>query len=430
MKKTYIGDMLKFIDASVTPFHAVNNIAEALELSGYSELSEKDRWKLWPGMKFYTKRNNSSIIAFSLPNGDFKGFKIFAAHSDSPCFKLKENPEMPEETGLIRLNTERYGGMIVSTWLDRPLSLAGRIVYDSKDGLKEKLFNIDKDLLIIPNVAVHMNSEINKGYEYKLQSDLLPLFATGGSQKTVKKLISKETGIAEEDILGSDVYLYTRQKGTLLGAQKEFAVSPRLDDLSSAYAGLQGFLSTDTGKENYTDDGYVKVFAVFDNEEVGSLTKQGADSSFLQDTLQRVAESLSLSQNTYLGMLADSFLISADNAHAAHPAMLSKADPVNRPKLNGGVVLKFNSEQHYATDGYSAAYLRKLAKKTGVVLQDYSNNSNVRGGSTLGNISTAHVSVATADIGLPQLSMHSAVETMGSNDINDMINLAATFFGA
>lgn len=430
MKKTYIGDMLKFIDASVTPFHAVKNIAEALELSGYSELSEKDRWKLWPGMKFYTKRNNSSIIAFSLPNGDFKGFKIFAAHSDSPCFKLKENPEMPEETGLIRLNTERYGGMIVSTWLDRPLSLAGRIVYDSKDGLKEKLFNIDKDLLIIPNVAVHMNSEINKGYEYKLQNDLLPLFATGGSQKTVKKLLSKETGIAEEDILGSDVYLYTRQKGTLLGAKKEFAVSPRLDDLSSAYAGLQGFLSTDTGKENYTDDGYVKVFAVFDNEEVGSLTKQGADSSFLQDTLQRVAESLSLSQNTYLGMLADSFLISADNAHAAHPAMLSKADPVNRPKLNGGVVLKFNSEQHYATDGYSAAYLRKLAKKTGVVLQDYSNNSNVRGGSTLGNISTAHVSVATADIGLPQLSMHSAVETMGSNDINDMINLAATFFGA
>lgn len=428
MKNMYAKKMLKFIDESPSAFHCVANVAQALEEDGYSEFSEKDNWKLSRARKGYVIRNGSSLIAFSIPVKDFKGFRIYSAHSDSPSFRIKENPEMGPEMGYVRLNTEKYGGMILSTWFDRPLSVAGRVVYEKDGRLESKLVNIDKDLLAIPSVAIHMNTDANKGYEFKPQSDMLPLYAGKAGKTKLSTMVSKASGIKEEDILASDLFLYTRQKGTFYGADKEFILCPRLDDQACVFGGLQGLLNIDTGAEDFESSEYINVFCVFDNEEVGSGTKQGADSTFLEDVLYRIAESLSLSRTDYLRLLADSYMLSADNAHAAHPAMGQKADPINRPEMNKGVVLKFNGSQKYATDAISAAFVRNLAKKNDINLQNYANNSNIAGGSTLGNISTAHVSIPTADIGLAQLAMHSACETAGTGDIDELVKLAETLF--
>ncbi len=414
-----IKNMLKFIDANPTAFHVVASVSEELKKAGYTELSEGADWKLTGAKKAFVIRNSSSIIAFSLPKGKIKGFHIYSAHTDSPAFRIKENPEL-EFAEYLRLNVEKYGGMIVSTWFDRPLSLAGRVLYEGAKGIEEKLVNIDKDLLVIPNVAIHMNPDINKGYQYQIQGDVPPLFAKG-KKGEYQKLIAKAAGLKADDILGSDLFLYPRQKGFTFGVKNEFAASPKLDDQACVYGGLKGFLASG-------DSQYAKIIAFFDNEEVGSSTKQGADSTFLEDTLVRITESRGLSRSEYLKLQHESFAVSADNAHGVHPAMAGKADPVNRPILNKGVVLKFNGNQKYATDASSAAFLRSICRKNDIPLQDYANNSDIAGGSTLGNISTAHVSVRTADIGLAQLSMHSACETMGSEDIDSLIKLATAYF--
>lgn len=429
MKTVYAKEMLKFIEASPSAFHCIENVKVKLEEAGYSELKESENWPLRIVKKGYVVRNDSSIIAFSIPEtGMAKGFRIFSAHSDSPSFRLKEDCEMSPECGFVRLNTEGYGGMILSTWFDRPLSVAGRVVYEREGKLASKNVNIDRDLLVIPSVAIHMNPEANKGVEYKPQNDMLPVYSLAGGKTKLSALIAKEAGLREEEILASDLFLYTRQKGIFFGAEKEFVLSPRIDDQACVFAGLTALTAIDTGEESYKPSEYISVFCVFDNEEVGSSTKQGADSTLLEDTLYRIAEELSYSRTDYLKLLAESISLSADNGHAVHPANPGKADPVNRPALNKGVVLKFNGAQRYATDALSAAFVRALAKRCNVSLQNYANNSNVRGGSTLGNISTAHVSVPTADIGLPQLAMHSACETAGAKDVDEMVKLAEGFF--
>lgn len=413
----------KFMNGSPTAFHAIANIAEELDEDCFTRFSEKESWQLFSARKGYVVRNDSALIAFAMPLKQPKGFKIFSAHSDSPCFRIKENPQMPFEGKYVRLNCEKYGGMILSSWLDRPLSIAGRVIVNNEGELETKLVNVDKDVAIIPNVAIHMNSDINKGYEYKAQNDMLPLLCECGNDNAFDEMIANEVGCKTEEILGSDLFLYPRQKAGFVGMNDEFVISPRLDDLACAYSGMRGIIDAEGGD-------YIKVLAVFDNEEVGSSTKQGADSTFLEDTLYRIAESLSFSRTDYLKLLADSFMVSADNAHAAHPAMASKADPVNKPYMNGGVVIKFNGNQRYATDAYSAAYLRKLCNENDIATQNYANNSDIPGGSTLGNISTAHVSVPTVDIGLAQLAMHSAVETMGARDLSQMVKLCTKFFEA
>lgn len=414
-------DLFEFIDASPTAFHAVENAKAALEEACYSEVSEAEEWRISKGRKCYVTRNGSSLIAFAIPKGNIKGFHIFSAHTDSPCFRLKESPEMCFEENYVRLNVEKYGGMILSTWFDRPLSVAGRVIINTKDGLVEKNINIDRDLCQIPNVAIHMNGDLNKGYTYSVQNDLLPLFSEAPKGK-FEDLIAEASGAAKEDILGRDLFLYPRQKGTFIGNDNEFIVSPRLDDQACVYAGLKGLLESEDEGE------YIRVLALFDNEEVGSGTKQGADSTFLEDTLYRIAESIAYSPVGYRQLLSDSFMVSADNAHAVHPAMAGKADPTNRPYLNKGIVLKFNGNQRYATDAASAAYFRKICLDNDIKVQNYANQSDIPGGSTLGNISTAHVSIRTVDIGLPQLSMHSACETMGSKDLEQMVKLATSFF--
>lgn len=428
--------MLEFIEESPSSFHAIENIKNRLDAEGYEELLESGTFEIVHGGKYFVRRNDSSLIAFRLPNNasvekwtaenaGICGFHIVASHSDSPTFKVKETPEMTVEEQYVKLNTEKYGGMILSTWLDRPLSVAGRIAVSDGEKIVTKLVNADKDLLVIPNVAIHMNRDMNKGVEYNPQVDMLPLFAAceeGKSKGELLKLLAKSAGVKEEDILAHDLFLYPREKGRIIGANSEFIMSPRLDDLQSVYASVQAFMESEP-------QNYINVCAVFDNEEVGSGTKQGADSTFLEDTLFRIAEKLGVDRSVYLQWVAGSFLISADNAHAVHPNHPEKADPTNRPYLNGGIVIKYHGGQKYTTDAVSAAKMKSLCKQAGVPCQTYANRSDVLGGSTLGNISTAHVSVSSVDIGLPQLAMHSAVETAGVKDTKYAIEALKVFYG-
>lgn len=421
-------ELLDFIEKSPSSYHVVYNIAENLKKDGFEELKESDVWKVRSGGKYFTVRNGSSIIAFRFPKRkDFKGFHMIAAHSDSPTFKIKESPEMAVDGKYIRLNTEKYGGMIMSTWLDRPLSVAGRVAVadeNADDGVVTKLVNIDKDLLVIPNVAIHMNREMNKGVEYNPQIDMLPLFAEdveGKSQNLFINMVAEAAETRPDKILGHDLYLYVRDRGRIIGENGEFILSPKLDDLQCAYTAYKAFA------ESVPRD-YINICAIFDNEEVGSGTRQGADSTFLQDVLERISENLELDRNHFLSAVAGSFLISADNAHAAHPNHPEKADPVNRPRLNGGIVIKYHGAQKYTTDAVSAAIMKEICRAADVPYQVYTNRSDIVGGSTLGNISTAHVSAASVDIGLSQLAMHSAVETGGSRDTECALKVFKVFY--
>ena len=418
-------EMLLFIEKSPTCFHAVENVKQRLAQAGYEELKEKDVWQLAPGNGYYVTRNDSSLIAFRLPM-EPKGFHIVAAHTDSPTFKLKESPEITVENHYVKLNTEKYGGMILSTWLDRPLSVAGRLAVRTSEGIATRLVMVDEDLLVIPNVAIHMNREMNKGVEYNPQVDMLPLFAEAKESRGeggLLKKVAKAAKVEASDILAHDLFLYVHDKGRIFGENGEYVLSSRLDDLQCVYAAVEGFVAS-------TPTEYINVCAIFDNEEIGSGTKQGADSTFLEDTLSGVAESIGLQGRDYKRLLADSFLISADNAHAVHPNHPEKADPTNRPYLNGGIVIKYHGAQKYTTDAFSAAFMKQICEKASVPYQTYANRADIPGGSTLGNISTAHVSVPSVDIGLPQLAMHSAVETAGVRDTGYAIKAFETFFQA
>lgn len=417
-------EVLDFIEKSPSCFHVVANVKEMLQEQGFTEVNEAQKWELVPGEGYYVTRNDSALIAFRLPEKPARGFHMTAAHSDSPTFKIKELPEMTVEEHYVKLNTEKYGGMILSTWLDRALSVAGRVVVREGRELVTKLVNVDKDLLVIPNVAIHMNREMNQGVAYNPQCDMLPLFADcseGKKKNAFMKRIAKAAGVKAEDVLSHDLFLYPREKSRVLGENGEFLLSPRLDDLQCVFAESRAFCES-------RPEEYINVCAVFDNEEVGSGTKQGADSTFLEDTLYRIAEGLGLEKVDYLRMIAESFLISADNAHAVHPNHPEKADPTNRPYLNGGIVIKFHGSQKYATDAVSAAKLKGLCEEAHVPYQTYANRSDIAGGSTLGNISTAHVSVSSVDIGLPQLAMHSAVETAGAKDTFYAVEMMKRFF--
>lgn len=382
--------------------------------------------------KYYLTRNGSSLIAFSIPEGKGDtdasipqtepiGFHMIASHSDSPCFKIKEEPEIKVEEQYVKLNVEKYGGMILSTWLDRPLSLAGRVVAADGEDIVIKNLAVDKDLFVIPNVAIHMSRDMNKGVEYNAQTDMLPLYGGAENEGSFRELVAGAAGVKSEDILGGDLFLYNREKGRIFGANGEFICAPRLDDLECVYASLQAMLHA-------MPERYINLMIVFDNEEVGSTTRQGAASTFLQDTLKRICGAVGMAEDGYHRLLAESFMISADNAHAVHPNHPEKADPTNRPYLNGGIVIKYHGSQKYTTDAVSAAIMKKICEKAGVPWQTYANRSDIAGGSTLGNLSAAQVPVSTVDIGLPQLAMHSAYETAGAKDVEYMIRAMECFY--
>jgi len=414
-----LKDLMNFLDSSVTMFHAINECEKVLKDSGYIYLPENEKWNIRAG-KYYTKRNSSSLIAFDIANGDYH-FQISAAHSDSPTFKLKDRPII-ESNGYLKLNVEAYGGMIDATWLDKPLTLAGRVMVDTGCGIETRLLYIDKDLLIIPNVPIHFNREINKGFAFNNQVDMLPVFSAGNlSEADFDKMLAKELGVKPEAILAKDLYLVNRQKATVIGYDNELISSGRLDDLECVYTSLLGFIEA-------MNNDHINVFAVFDNEEVGSVTKQGAMSTFLVSTLNRINKALGKSDEDYYRAIAKSMLISCDNAHAIHPNHPELFDVKNRPVLNKGIAIKESANQKYTTDAFSRAILKKILDKNNIPYQTFANRSDIIGGSTLGNLSNTAVSMNAVDIGLPQLAMHSAYETAGAKDVEYAIEALRAFF--
>ena len=414
-----LKDLMNFLDSSVTMFHAINECEKVLQNCGYIYLPENEKWNIRAG-KYYTKRNSSSLIAFDIANGDYH-FQISAAHSDSPTFKLKDRPII-ESNGYLKLNVEAYGGMIDATWLDKPLTLAGRVMVDTGCGIETRLLYIDKDLLIIPNVPIHFNREINKGFAFNNQVDMLPVFSAGNlSEADFDKMLAKELGVKPEAILAKDLYLVNRQKATVIGYDNELISSGRLDDLECVYTSLRGFVEAE-------NKNHINVFAVFDNEEVGSVTKQGAMSTFLVSTLNRINKALGKSDEDYYRAIAKSMLISCDNAHAIHPNHPELFDVKNRPVLNQGIAIKESANQKYTTDAFSRAVLKKILDKNNIPYQTFANRSDIIGGSTLGNLSNTAVSMNAVDIGLPQLAMHSAYETAGAKDVEYAIEALRAFF--
>ena len=421
MSSNHVKQLFKFIENSPSCFHAIKTITEELKNEGFVEIKEKDTWQIEKGKKYYVTRNLSSVIAFNIPQNDFKSFHIVASHSDSPTFKIKENAEIEVNNKYVKLNTEKYGGMICSTWFDRPLSIAGRILVKENNAVKTHLVNIDKDLVIIPNLAIHMNREVNDGYKYNAQIDMLPLYGDNSSKGSLMKTIAKEVNVEEESILGTDLFLYNRMNGTKIGSNEEYISSPRLDDLECAFTSLSAFLSENTSNS-------ASVYCVFDNEEVGSGTKQGADSTFLYDVLRRINISLGKTEEDYYRLISSSFMVSADNAHALHPNYTDKSDLTNKVYMNDGIVIKYNANQKYTTDAVSASIFKTICDSVDVPYQTFTNRSDILGGSTLGNISNAHVSLNTIDIGLAQLAMHSTYETAGAKDVTYMIDAIKAFY--
>ncbi len=415
-------ELIRFIEKSPTAFHAVAELEAMLQGAGFLKLSELESWDLRTGGSYYVTRNDSSLIAFRMPEEKrIRGLQIIAGHSDSPSFKIKENPEMKAGNVYVKLNVEKYGGMLCAPWFDRPLSAAGRIIAEQDGRLISRLVNVDRDLLLIPNLAIHMNRKANDGVAYNVQKDLLPLYGMCGEGPSFLQTVAETAGVAAESLRGMDLFLYNREKGTVWGAGDCFLSAPRLDDLECVYGAARGLMAAGPGK-------HLQLCCVFDNEEVGSGTKQGAASTFLRDTIGRILSASGQKEKDRAGLLARSFMISADNAHALHPNAPDTSDPVNRPVINGGIVIKHSANQKYTTDGVSAALMRMLLKKAGLPWQDFLNRSDMAGGSTLGNISNTQVSLNTVDIGLAQLAMHSPYETAGTRDLQDLITAARHFY--
>lgn len=413
-------DLIHFIAKSPSTFHAVRGIKAALLYAGFTEIREEDTWQIKKGGKYVVTRNGSALMAFTVPQEGAEAFHITASHCDSSTFKIKEDPEIADGP-YVKLNVEGYGGMIMSTWLDRPLSVAGRLLVTENGHLAEKLVAIDGTMLVIPSVAIHMDRSVNQHKEWKVQKDMLPLYGMTGAKTPFMDVIAASAKVKAEDILAHDLILYSRVPGTIWGEEREFISSPKLDDLQCAFACFRGF--TQGQKEKY-----ISVYALFDNEEVGSATSQGAGSTFLANTLERLARSLGYSYDETMAMIARSFMISADNAHSVHPNHPEYADPVNRPVINGGIVIKYSAAQKYATNAFSAAYFKKLCKDHDIPTQTFTNHSDNPGGSTLGNISNTVIAMPTVDIGLPQLAMHSSYETAGVKDTAYLVDAVTKFY--
>ena len=416
-----VQKLFRFLDESPTCYHAAANAKAALTAAGAVELRESEQWKLEKGTLYVVERGDSALMAFRVPEGPFHGFLMAAAHSDSPTFKVRETAEAASAGNTLRLSVEPYGGGVWRGWLDRPLSVAGRVVIRQGDRLVSRLVNIDRDLLVIPGVAIHMDRSVNKGAELNPAVDLLPLLGCGKEPGAFRKLIAEAAGVREEHLLSTELFLYPRTKAVQTGLNGEFIVSPRLDDLQCVFGCLEGFLAAKPG-------GSLPVLAVFNNEEVGSSTRQGADSTFLTDVLERIAHGCGLDSEGWKAAVANSFMVSADNAHAIHPAHPEYADKGEYPVLGGGIVIKYNANQRYTTDAVSGAVFQAICQEAGVPVQRYSNRADLPGGSTLGNISTAHLSVPTVDIGLPQLAMHSVCETAGAADTEHLVKAMTAYF--
>ncbi len=410
-----VNSLRSFLDKAHSAYHAAALLKNELEQAGYCRLQEGNNWEIKAGGKYYLMRNDSSLVAFRVPEGIPKGFLITASHTDHPCFKVKENAVLKGQ--YTRLAVERYGGMLIAPWLDRPLSVAGRVLVETENGIESRLVDVDRDLLLMPNVAIHMNRAANDGYKWNPATDTIPLLS---DKKSTKQFWDEVETLAGGKILGHDLYLYVRQNASVWGLENEFISAQAIDDLECAWGCLQGFLKA---KETAN----IPVLCVFDSEEVGSSSYQGAASDLLESAVSRICTALDLDKHR---QLAGSFLVSADNAHALHPNHPEYADPANAPVINGGVVVKFNANQRYTTDGLSYAIFRKICEKADVPVQTYCNRADLPGGSTLGNISLSQVAVPSVDIGLAQLAMHSCYETAGVKDVRYLVDAMTACYGA
>ena len=414
-------DLVEFLQESVTPFHAAATAESWLRAAGYTRLEEADYCNLEPGKGYYVTRNGSSVVAWRVPEHAIGGWRIVASHSDSPSWKVKN--DRVENDGCRRLSVEGYGGMIMPTWLDRPLTVGGRVIVKTEDGIESRLVCIDRDLLVIPSLAIHFQRDVNKGHTYNPQIDMQPLWGPADS-RTLTDLVAEELGVDPADILDTDLQLVTRQTPTQIGPDGEFFMAPRIDDLECAATTLLGFL--DAAAE--TDSACAPVWAMLDNEEVGSSSRMGAESSYLRDVLDRIIEAVPHSGQAMPRALANSFMLSADNAHATHPNFPQKSDPCAPVRLGGGVVLKYNASQKYTTNAVSGAVFRAVCQKAGVPVQVFTNRADEAGGSTLGNLQSHTLPIPMADIGLAQLAMHSAVETASVADAEAMTKAVAAFY--
>ncbi len=416
-EQKFATDLIDFIHASPSAYQATRNVKAALLKKGFKQLHRGESWNLAKGGKYYTSKNATAVIAFVVGKGEIEdnGFKIIAAHTDSPTFKIKPTPEMVAEGSYLKLNVEPYGGAIYSTWLDRPLSLAGRVVLKAKDplNLDVRYINFNKPLLVIPNVAIHLNRQINKGKEFNPQVDMLPVLrlVTDKFEKEgyLIKLIAEKLKVEPSQILDFDLNLAEYEKGSIIGENEEFISTGRIDDLAMVHSGIDALLNSVAGQTT-------NVMACFDNEEVGSQTKQGAGSPFLKDVLKRISWALSTEKDAYFRAKTKSFGISADMAHAVHPNIPEVHDPITRPKINAGPVIKINANQKYTTDSISAGAFEMLCEKAGVPVQKYVNRSDIAGGSTLGSILTSQLDIRMVDVGNPMLAMHSIRELAGVKD--------------
>lgn len=426
---TSASDLCSFLDSSPVNFLAVHTAAGRLEAAGFKALSMREPWTLSAGDRRYVTVNDSALFAFVVGEGDAAApFHIIASHSDSPCFRIKPEPEIVCDGGIVKLNTEVYGGPILYTWFDRPLSLAGRVLLRGDDPLNPRrvLIHVKRPLMTIPHLAIHFNRQVNEGNKLSKQKDMLPVLAKLNADMEADnfllKLIANECGCDISDILDFDLTLYDTTKACTFGADNEFISSGRLDDLSMVHAGLTALLATDPAGSR------TRVLAIFDNEETGSGTKQGAASPILDMVLRRVVEAKGGDEISYQQAVANSFMVSADNAHAVHPNYVEKQDPTNHPALGDGPVIKINANCKYMTDADSAAVFRAICERAGVPVQYFVNHSDVAGGSTLGNILTSQIPLRGVDMGAAIWAMHSVRETASVADHAYIVDAFTEFY--
>lgn len=425
-----VSDLMKFLDNSPCNFYAAANVAEMLDNAGFSRLDASDKWTLIPGGKYYVTKNDSAIFAFCIGTGEaHAGYKIITAHSDSPGFRIKPNAAMACDGGIVKLNTEVYGGPILYTWFDRPLSVAGRVILRSDDPLhpRHALVNFRRPILTIPHLAIHFNRNVNDGNKLSKQKDMLPVIAQVNdpleADNFMLKAVAAELGVDMKDILDFDLTLYDVTPAMTVGYNNEFITSGRIDDLSMVHAAVTALVA-----ERDTLSAMTRIAAIFDNEETGSGTKQGAASPVLYNILVRINEALGGDNESLLRAIANSFMVSADNAHGVHPNYAEKHDPTNHPVLGGGPVIKINANCKYMTDADSAAVFRSICEEAGVPFQYFVNHSDVAGGSTLGNILTSQIDLRGVDMGAAQWAMHSVRETASVRDHCYIIKAFSQFF--
>lgn len=423
MEKASAMEMIKFLDEGKTPFHAVEVSVDMLKEAGFIELLPSEKWNIEKGNGYYLNYK-SAIMAFKVYSED-GGYHIIGSHTDSPSIMIKPNPVI-KENGYVKLNSEIYGGPILNTWLDRPLSIAGKVILKSDNIMnpKEVLVDFEKAVAIIPNLAIHLNREVNKGVELNKQKDMIPLVSLSGDyigDDYLVKMLSDKIGEDTDNIIDYELYLYEVSKSSFVGFNDEFISAPRVDNLAMLHASLKALIESKEGTG-------VKFVAGFDNEEVGSMSKTGADSTILSDTLERIAISLGLGREEHLMNMDKSFMISSDMAHAIHPNTPEKHDPTNKPKINEGPVIKISSNKRYTSDSQSSAVFAGLCQDVSVPYQKFVNRSDEVGGSTIGPISSSHVSIKSVDIGNPMLSMHSIRELVGTMDHHYITKVFARFF--